>query len=482
MGRLTGWIKHRWREGIALCAVLCGVGVIAAVLSDRGTIAPRITLAGVEVGGLTPEAAEARVRAVLTQREPSTLTFVQGRKSWRLAGEKIGLAFQVEEAVEQAYAFTRSPRWHERWAAWWELLRRPRDFPVAVSYEEEKLRARLEEMARFLYRPPRNARLRLEGWKIHLVPDRPGYALDVEATLRWVRRQRQVPLPTAYPLIGKPLPAAVTISDLHGIDSVLASYTTDLARGYYGQVRENRTHNVRLLLQKINGTVVKPGEVFSFNETAGKRRGEDGYRPAPVFIRDKVVDNVGGGICQLATTLFNAALLANLDILTRSSHSQIVHYVPAGRDATVYYGLIDLKFRNSLPHPIVLWGTVENYQLTVYILGWARDKVEVELHRTPWWDERGHHVILTRVVRVKGRVVRRERVARSFYPRRPKPAPATEPTQVAQAPAVTSPPPEPSESSSQVAEEKPATMSVPPSVPIPPVSPGEPAATGPGLQ
>jgi hypothetical protein len=205
--------------------------------------------------------------------------------------------------------------------------------------------------------------------------------------------------------------------------AILGQFTTDLANGYYGIVRRNRRHNVRLAASKFDRTLLRPGETFSFNQLVGPREAQYGYRIAPVFTlvdgANEVRDEVGGGICQCATTVYNAALLANLKILERRPHSKIVHYARAARDATVYFGLSDLRFRNVLPHPVAVFARVWGYKFTVTIVGYPEDQFDVDLSVARGGG--GYH--LTRTVKRDGVQIARELVNTTVYNWREKPKP-----------------------------------------------------------
>ena len=145
--------------------------------------------------------------------------------------------------------------------------------------------------------------------------------------------------------------ANVTIASLgeKAFPQLLSTYSTNYNAGYIA-----RSKNLEIAASKINGTVLMPGEEFSFNKVVGKRTVQDGYQNAPVYENGKVVDGLAGGICQISSTLYNAALLANLEITDRRNHNFVSTYVPEGRDATVVYGSTDFKFKNSRNYPIRL--------------------------------------------------------------------------------------------------------------------------------
>lgn len=132
---------------------------------------------------------------------------------------------------------------------------------------------------------------------------------------------------------------------------------------------KDRTTNLELASEKINGTVVLSGDVFSYNKTVGARTAGAGYKNAKIYESGKVVDGLGGGICQISSTLYNAVLLANLEIVERRNHQFTTSYIEAGRDATVVYGSTDFKFKNTRKYPIRLVATAKNGIATVSVYG-----------------------------------------------------------------------------------------------------------------
>ena len=141
----------------------------------------------------------------------------------------------------------------------------------------------------------------------------------------------------------------VTTNDIgpEAFPDLLGSYSTT-----YSTRNANRSTNIRLASQKVNGTVIMPGEVFSYNTTVGKRTAAAGFKSAAVYAGGKVTTGIGGGICQVSSTLYNAVLLSNLEIVERSNHGFNPGYVPAGRDATVSWGGPDFKFKNNRTYPV----------------------------------------------------------------------------------------------------------------------------------
>lgn len=144
------------------------------------------------------------------------------------------------------------------------------------------------------------------------------------------------------------------------LGSYKTSFTTSSA---------NRSSNINLATSSIDGMILMPGEVFSFNNALGERTIERGYKSAGAYVAGATVDQVGGGICQVSSTLYNTVLLSNLEIVERRSHQMTVSYVPMGRDATVNWGTTDFRFKNNTEYPVKLVGKIESKTVTISMLG-----------------------------------------------------------------------------------------------------------------
>ena len=144
----------------------------------------------------------------------------------------------------------------------------------------------------------------------------------------------------------------------------LATYSTKL-----GGSSEGRLTNIRISCEKLNGTVVSNGETFSFCEIVGPSTAEEGYKEAPVIVNGEKVQGLGGGNCQISSTLYNAVLsVPNLTVVERHEHGREVHYVPEGKDAAVSYGSVDFKFKNETGNDIKLYFSTDNITLSATIV------------------------------------------------------------------------------------------------------------------
>jgi len=169
-------------------------------------------------------------------------------------------------------------------------------------------------------------------------------------------------------LISMAVAQAETVSEAalsFSFNDILAQASTPLLSNI-----PNRTHNIILSCKMINGVIIMPGAIFSFNQAVGIRTEDRGFKPAPTFINGQVAESAGGGICQLASTLYNACLLSNLEIVSRTNHSMFADYFEKpGFDAAVSWGTIDYSFKNNTNDPIKIYAWVEDTVLFVEITG-----------------------------------------------------------------------------------------------------------------
>ncbi|MCE9557326.1 MAG: VanW family protein [Armatimonadetes bacterium] len=214
---------------------------------------------------------------------------------------------------------------------------------------------------------------------------------------------------------------------------LMATFTTRFPVG-----QGDRNNNIKVASGKIDGTILQPGDIFSFNETVGKRTIDAGFKEAGVYLNGKHGRGVGGGICQVSTTLYNSVLLADLKIIQRHNHSLPVAYVPLGQDATVSYGTLDFRFQNTTEGPIRIERKLEKGRLTFSIYG-QPDEYEVKIVSGPQksWEHKaqivkdskiragrrvviekgsdGHSLRTYRMVYQDGKLIRKDDLGLSYY-------------------------------------------------------------------
>lgn len=163
------------------------------------------------------------------------------------------------------------------------------------------------------------------------------------------------------------------------VQSTLFQDTLSTKTTYYSPKKVNRCINVRLAANFVNGTILNPGEVFSFNKVVGRRTAARGFKEAGVFANGELVDGLGGGICQVSSTIYMAAMYADMKTVSRKNHSFYVDYAPKGQDATVVYGSLDFQFENTSEYPIKILAYAKNNYITITIKGTKTQEKTVKI-------------------------------------------------------------------------------------------------------
>lgn len=231
------------------------------------------------------------------------------------------------------------------------------------KYNEAEVRSQLVALAQEIDRPGKAAEIYFHEGEIHLVEGSIGKKVDIEKTWQGLNQEDRG---EAVPLVVEDILVHPTNEELAQVQDVLGDYTT-----YFNPNNKERTNNVILAAEAIDGTLIPPNGKFSFNQVVGERLPERGYLPALVFQDNRVVVDDGGGICQDSSTLYNAVKQANLEVVERHSHTLPVTYIPSGKDATVAYGILDFQFRNDTQGYILLSAKTGKDWLRIRIFGVA---------------------------------------------------------------------------------------------------------------
>ena len=215
---------------------------------------------------------------------------------------------------------------------------------------------------RYTVKHPVEASYTIENHRISFTESQPGVSLS-KSDLQKAVEEADGDVIKVSAKITQP---KVTSEQLHSeiLAHELGKYTTD-----YSSSSNDRAYNIKLACEKINGYVLSPGEEFSYNDVVGPRTVERGFRIANVYVGNTVQPGIGGGICQVSSTMYNSVVFADLEITARRNHTLPVSYVPLGRDATVSYGATDFKFKNNTNFPIEIRAIAENGLNTITIIG-----------------------------------------------------------------------------------------------------------------
>jgi len=356
-------------------AVRYSVARIAAAV-DRPAASARLRLRGLSVA-VVPERAGVRLDraranalivsslASLERQGPVRLPVVVAKPEVSASQLDDALA-TARTAVSRAVTLTvgqtrfRLPRWRVA-----QLLDLPSGGQTRVTFGGQAARRWVGKLSDTVGRKPRDATFRVVSGGITVVPSQDGRALDVDASLAAMERAAFSPANRSASLVVRTAGPDRTTREAEamGINGVVGSYTTT-----YGGTT-GRLHNVALVAELIDGALVAPGARFSFNATTGERNASKGFEEAPVIINGELESGIGGGVCQVSTTVFNAAFEAGLSIEKRTNHALYISHYPLGRDATVNYPDVDLVFRNDTDHWLLLRTFVGTGSLTVNLYG-----------------------------------------------------------------------------------------------------------------
>ncbi len=272
--------------------------------------------------------------------------------------------------------------------------------PEAAGSERMVLRATLltEEVSRTVTpltegvgKPAVDARFQPAGERVDIIPGEIGLEVDIETVSHATARALTSESERVVELRTRAKQPELTTEDAEamGIEVRLATYTT-----HYSSSNAPRVNNIHTLADSLDGAIVPPGEVFSFNRTAGKRTAEAGYQEAGTIVNGRLVPTLGGGICQVGTTFFNTVFFAGVEVVERYNHSFYISHYPTGRDATVSWGGPDLKFRNDTDHHLLIDASYTNSSVTISLYGTDAGR-EVAYSTGSWTDVKPHPVVET---------------------------------------------------------------------------------------
>jgi vancomycin resistance protein YoaR len=337
-------------------AALVRRGLRAVVVPSRGgNVLDRRAAGAVIVGAL----------ASLDRGEPVTLPMKVDDP--RVTAPMLArAAAQLRTAVSAPVVLTlgptryRIPRWRIA-----TLLRLPENGAAKLRIGGPAADAFFKVQQKTVDRPARDAQFIVASNGVTIQPSTDAWALDVPATAKALLAAAVRPANRTAAIVVASKPAERTTKDAKamGITGLYSSYTT-----YYGGV-PNRVHNVEVVSHLVDNTLIAPGKEFSFNATTGERNAAKGLLEAPVIINGELQNGLGGGTCQVSTTVFNAAYEGGLPITARTNHALYISHYPQGRDATVNYPDIDLKFVNDTDHWLLLRTFVSSSSLTVNLYG-----------------------------------------------------------------------------------------------------------------
>ena len=355
---------------IIISTLLIVSGATAAAVSDSiadsDKIVSGVNYEGIPLAGMNNIAAKNFLQTEAAKKMPP-LTFQYGEENFIIQPNEIGWTPQIDKAVSEAQSYGRGGTFMQNLSSQFTTMSTKPQIALTANFDENLLNQKIAEIAAKIDTQPVNAVVNLNGDAIEKIPGVIGKKLDQTKLAESLKEPlNNLTLNGVINLEPEEIPPFITTEDIAQIDTVLGEYTTYYYPG-------NRGYNIWLAASALSDKIVKTGWEFSFNTTVGPRTYSAGYYNAPVIINGKTEDGVGGGVCQVSSSLYNAILLAGLTPTERTPHYFPSSYVSSGRDATVADGSIDFKFRNDLNHPVYLKSYASGSALTICVLGTSAD-------------------------------------------------------------------------------------------------------------
>ena len=256
-----------------------------------------------------------------------------------------------------------------------DLKENKTNLEVEIPIEKAKAKdINIDNIYEDTYTEPKDAYYEVEPFQIYAEVEGVDFAISKEEAKKIVKEKKSE---YRIPLVITPAEKTIQDIGLEAFPYLISEFSTK-----YDASNVNRSKNLAIAAGKIDGLVLMPGDEFSFNKVVGKRTIEEGYRDAKIYQNGQVVDGLAGGICQISSTLYNAAVKANLEITERRNHSFTTSYIRAGQDATVVYGVSDLKFKNTRTYPIKISASV-NSGIADFKINGIKEEVEYDISLSP---------------------------------------------------------------------------------------------------
>ncbi|HSQ87602.1 VanW family protein [Romboutsia sp.] len=406
--------KNKKRNGIiGVIIVVFSLGIIIDRFNKtyiyNNNIAKNIFIENVDVSQMTKEEA---IKAVSNNYSPKNIDLSYEDKKYDILPKDIDLKYNVEKAVQEAYNYTKTDKYIENVKRYFSLKDNKKDIEIKSSYDEAKLSEYIQKISKDINVDRVNSKVYISNLgDISTSPSTVGKELDVASTKESIintiknKEYNEIQLKVN---IKNP---NIKTEDAKSIDTLLAQFTTKFSTN-----ASSRVHNIITAANKSSNILLMPGEEFSYNNLTGIRNKSNGYKDAPVIINGKLEDALGGGVCQVSTTLYNSVLSSGLQLTSRTNHSLVSSYVPLGRDAMVNDVGTDFRFKNPYSHPIYIKNIVGNGTVTSRIYGNSMDKKNIDI-KVDTFKQNGLDAAKTyRLYKdSNGNVVKKEYIDKSVY-------------------------------------------------------------------
>ena len=342
------------------------VGIASA--KEDGKIIPKgVFIDQVDVSGLTKEEAESAIDSFVQELKNKNLKIIVGNDEVSTTLDELGYKYEENDFVDQALNLGKSGNLIVRYKNLKDIEHEGVRYDLTFSLDETKLNSFVSNDVSEYNIAPQNATLSRTGGKFIYTDHKVGRKVEIDSTVQlikdtilnnWNREDISI---NAVVVDDMPL---YTIEDVKKVDDILGTFTTDYTSSAEGRA-ENLANGARL----INNTVLYPGDTFSAYQYMAPFTASNGYYTAGAYLNGKVIDSVGGGACQVTTTLYNAVLYSELEVVERAAHSMTISYTDLSRDAAIAGTYKDLKFRNNTNSPILIEAFTKGRKITFNIWG-----------------------------------------------------------------------------------------------------------------
>ena len=324
--------------------------------TDAKVIHDHVYIGETDVSGMNEEEAKQALLAKVEEYGEAKATIKVGEESTEATLQELGLSMDnVDKTVKQAISYGKQGSVWKRWNQIRKLKKENKVFDDDFALDTEKMSAVIAEKAQPLEVRAQNATIRHTGNGFEITDEVEGTIIDTNTSIEKLTEYLNTEWDykdLEFEVIQTVEEPEIRREDLESIQDELGSFYTAAGAG-------TRVTNIARATELINGTVLMPGETYSVEQATVPYTEENGYVSGSAYENGQVVQNIGGGLCQVSTTLYNAVLYAELEIVTRSAHSMIVTYVEPSRDAAIAEGLKDLQFKNSYDTPILIEGYLD---------------------------------------------------------------------------------------------------------------------------
>lgn len=366
---------------IGLVAIICVLGISINYFNKKyiytDVIAKNIFIEGIDVSNLTKEEA---INCINENITPSDIQLNYDGETNIISPNEIDLKYNTSEVVAEAYNYTKTDSYFENIKRFFDLNKNIKNLEIKSLYNENKLSEKIQSISESINVAMENAKVYIsDSGNISASSSTIGKELDISSTKESIYDAIKNKDYKAIDLKVNIKQPKISTEAAKSVNTLLAEFSTKFSTN-----DSNRVTNIVLSAKATSDVLLMPGEEFSYNNLTGKRTKSNGYKDAPVIINGKLEQDVGGGVCQVSSTLFNSVLYSGLDVTSRRNHSLKSSYVSIGRDAMVSDGGSDFRFKNPYSHPVYIKNTVSNGVITSKIYGNASDKKNISIKVEPY--------------------------------------------------------------------------------------------------